>query len=101
MGLGHESFRAAGVIKAEAEAEAEAEAVAEAGAGSEAGSETKADADAEAEAEAEAEADARTFEKQCGRGQLQMVGKSERQGLGGRGADEKKPLKREKKLRQR
>ena len=30
-----------------------------------------------------------------------MVDKSERQGLGGRGADEKKPLKREKKLRQR
>ena len=45
--------------------------------------------------------DARTFEKQCGRGHLQMVGKSERQGLGGRGADEKKPLQREKKLRQR
>ena len=95
VGLGHESFRAAGVIKAEAEEEAEAEAEAEAG------SETKADADAKAEAEAEAEADARTFEKQCGRGQLQMVDKSERQGLGGRGADEKKPLQREKKLRQR
>jgi hypothetical protein len=44
---------------------------------------------------------ARTFEKQCGRGQLQMVGKSERQGLEGRGAHEKKALKRERKLRQR